>query len=161
VTLKLLNRKLTTVYQCFQKTHTVPDAKERRRAERASVEGGLKEVLDDDDDPRKLEIPVVEYARSALLMAWDLITLSVIAVHGLGPKYPATWTKDDTMWLKDFLPEDFPHARILAFVDPSKAFENPDFVDLRALGGRLLRSLVRDREGFAAKAGGVHFVLNR
>ena len=99
--------------------------------------------------------------RSALLMAWDLITPSVIAVHGLGPNYPATWTKDDTMWLKDFLPDDFPRARILAFVHQSDAFENPDFIDLRVLGGRLLRSLVMDRENLVAKAGGVHFVLNR
>jgi hypothetical protein len=65
------------------------------------------------------------------------------------------------MWLKDFLPDDFPHARILAFVDPSEAFENPDFVDLRAIGGNLLRSLVRERENLAAKAGGIRFVLNR
>ncbi len=65
------------------------------------------------------------------------------------------------MWLKDFLPDDFPHARILAFVYPSEAFENPNFVDLRALGGSLLRSLVRDRGNLATKAGGVHFVLNR
>jgi hypothetical protein len=65
------------------------------------------------------------------------------------------------MWLKDFLPDDFPHARILAFVNSSEAFENPDFVDLRALGGSLLRSLVRERENLAAKAGGIRFVLNR
>ena len=148
------------MYQCFQKTHAVPDAKKGRRTEKVSVEDGLKEILED-NDPRKLELPVVEYARSALLMAWNLITLSVIAVHGLGPKYPATWTKDDTMWLKDFLPNDFPHARILAFVYPSKAFEDPNFIDLRALGGSLLRSLVRDRETLAAKAGSVHFLLNR
>ena len=64
------------------------------------------------------------------------------------------------MWLKDFLPDDFPHARILAFVDRSEGFENPDFIDLRALGGSLLRSLVRDRENLASKAGDVHFVLN-
>jgi hypothetical protein len=65
------------------------------------------------------------------------------------------------MWLKDFLPDDFPHARILAFVDRSEAFENPDFVDLRALGGSLLRSIVRERNNLATKAGLVHFVLNR
>jgi hypothetical protein len=128
--------------------------------ENVLVEGGLREVLDD-DDPRRPEMPVVEYARSAFLMAWDLITLSVIAVHGMGPKYPATWTKDDTMWLKDFLPDDFPHARILAFVHQSDAFENPDFIDLRALGGSLLRNLGKDRENLAAEAGGVHFVPDR
>jgi hypothetical protein len=65
------------------------------------------------------------------------------------------------MWLKDFLPDDFPHARILAFVDRSEAFKNPDFVDLRALGGSLLRSIVRERNNLATKAGLVHFVLNR
>ena len=65
--LKLLNGKLTTVYQYFQKAHTVPDAKKKRRTEKVSVEGGLREVLDD-DDPRKFEVPVVEYARSALLI---------------------------------------------------------------------------------------------
>jgi hypothetical protein len=65
------------------------------------------------------------------------------------------------MWLKDFLPVDFPDARILAFVDPSEAFENPDSVNLRALGGSLLRSIVRDRENLAAKASCFHFALNR
>ena len=89
------------------------------------------------------------------MMARDLIILSIIAVHGLGPKYPATWTKDDTMWLKDFLPDDFPYARILVFVGPSRALENSDFADLRALGGSLLRSIVRERNNLAAKAGDV------
>jgi hypothetical protein len=85
------------------------------------------------------------------------MVLSVIAVHGLGSKYPATWMKNDTMWLKDFLPDDFPRARLLAFVYPSEPFENPDFVDLRALGGSLLRSVVKDRSWQYSKAGGVHF----
>ena len=87
------------------------------------------------------------------------VILSIIAVHGLGPKYPATWTKDDTMWLKDFLPDDFPHARILAFVGPSGAFENRDFVDLRTLGGNLLRSLVRERKNLAGKASGAQLCV--
>jgi hypothetical protein len=69
--------------------------------------------------------------------------------------------KNETMWLKDFLPEDFPKARVLAFVYPSEAFENPDFVDLRALGGSLLRSVVKDRSRQYTKAGGVYFSLNR
>ena len=59
------------------------------------------------------------------------------------------------MWLKDFLPDDFPQARLLAFVYPSEAFENPDFVDLRALGGSLLRSLVKDRANLYSKARGL------
>jgi hypothetical protein len=91
----------------------------------------------------------------------NLTVSSVIAVHGLGSKYPKTWTKDNKMWLRDFLPDDFPHARIMAFVYPSEPFDNPDFVDLRALGGSLLRSLVKDRENLYSKVGGVRSALNR
>jgi hypothetical protein len=49
----------------------------------------------------------------------------------------------------------------LAFVYPSEPFENPDFVDLRALGGSLLRSIAKDRSWQYTKACGVHFSLNR
>jgi hypothetical protein len=49
------------------------------------------------------------------------------------------------MWLKDFLPDDLPHARLLAFVYPSEVFIDRNFVDLRALAGSLLRSLVKER----------------
>jgi hypothetical protein len=85
---------------------------------------------------------------SCLDTSRELIVPSIIAVQGLGSNsnYPLTWTKDDTMWLKDFLPDDFPQARLLAFVYPSGAFVDHDVVDLRALGGSLLRSLVKDRE---------------
>jgi hypothetical protein len=117
----------------------------------------------DDDDPRRPEDPIVECVCSASMMARDLIILSIIAVHGLGSKYPKTWMKNDseTMWLKDFLPKDFPRARILAFVYPSEPFEDPDFVDLRALGGSLLRSIVKDRSWQYTKAGDVHDSISR
>ena len=81
----------------------------------------------------------------------ELIVPSIIAVQGLGSNYPLSWTKDLTMWLKDFLPDDLPYARVLAFVYPSEAFIDRDFVDLRALGGSLLRSLVKDREDLFLK----------
>lgn len=58
----------TAVYRCFQETHAVPATQKRRRGEKVSVEGGLKEVLDD-DDPRRPERPIVEYVRPALLMS--------------------------------------------------------------------------------------------
>jgi hypothetical protein len=64
------------------------------------------------------------------------------------------------MWLKDFLPDDLPRSRILAFSYPSEPFNNPDFVDLRALGGSLLRSLAKDRECRYSKVGGIYFALD-
>jgi hypothetical protein len=94
------------------------------------------------------------------IFAW-LIIPSVIAVHGLGSEYPRTWMKDGTMWLKDILPYDLPRARILAFIYPSEPFNNPDFVDFRSLGGSLLRSLVKDREGLYSNVGSVYFTLSR
>jgi hypothetical protein len=139
------------------------DAKKRRRCHRVKEfpKGGLIEVLAD-DDPRKPEWPIVEYICSASIISPGLIIPSVIAVHGLGSKYPKTWMKDDTtLWLEDFLPNDLPQARILAFIYPSEAFNNPDFVDLRALGGSLLRSLAKDREGLFSKVGSVYFAPNR
>jgi hypothetical protein len=60
------------------------------------------------------------------------------------------------MWLKDFLPDDLPHARILAFKYPSEASKN-----LRDLGDSLLRSLAKDREGLYSNVGGVYFTLDR
>jgi len=69
--------------------------------------------------------------------------------------------KDDTLWLEDFLPDDLTQARILAFIYPSEAFNDPDFVDLRTLGGSLLRSLVKDREGLSSKVSSVYFAPNR
>jgi hypothetical protein len=63
---KLLNKKLTALYQCLQKPHA--DAQKKRRAGKVSVEGGLKELLAD-DDPRKPEDPIVEYVCSASMMA--------------------------------------------------------------------------------------------
>jgi hypothetical protein len=69
--------------------------------------------------------------------------------------------QDGTMWLRDFLPEDIPKARVLAFVYPSKPFGDPDYTDLRELGARLLRSLLEDRAKHAYKAGATPFEHNR
>ncbi|KAJ3870684.1 hypothetical protein F5051DRAFT_341737, partial [Lentinula edodes] len=78
---------------------------------------------------------------------------SIIAVHGLGSTYPSSWTEKESgvNFLKVFLPEDFPQARVLAFVYPSQPFSDPVHVDLKELGIRLLRALVDDRQGSSIK----------
>ena len=131
---------------------------------KSPVQGHLKEVLAEDDS-RKPKSPIVEYVLvcTASIIWPGLIIPSVIAVHGLGSEYPQTWTKDDKMWLKDFLPHDLPLARILAFVYPSESFNDPDLVDFRDLAGSLLRCIVNDREGLHSdsEVGSIQFALNR
>lgn len=42
--------------------------------------------------------------------------LDIIAVHGMNGDAYDTWThKNGTLWLRDFLPEDFPGARVYSF----------------------------------------------
>ena len=126
------------------------------------VQGHLIEVLAE-DDPRKPKSPIVEYVCTASIISPGLIIPSVIAVHGLGSEYPQTWTKDGKMWLKDFLPDDLPLARILAFVYPPEAFNDPDIVGFRDLAGSLLRCIVKDRESLHSdsEVGSIYFALNR
>lgn len=127
------------------------------------VQGHLEEVLPE-DDLRRPKNPIVEYVCSASILSRGLIIPSIIAVHGLGSEYPRCWTKDGkAMWLKDFLPSDLPLARILAFVYPSEAFNNPDLVDFRDLAGNLLRCIANDREGLRSdsEVGSTYFALTR
>ena len=45
-----------------------------------------------------------------------MIRYSVVAVHGLNGHPRKTWTSDNGhLWLKDFLPNELPYARILSF----------------------------------------------
>ncbi|SLM38551.1 P-loop containing nucleoside triphosphate hydrolase [Lasallia pustulata] len=55
--------------------------------------------------------------------------VDIIAVHGLNPTNTefhaeATWTVEDTLWLRDFLPPQLPSARVLLFgYNANVAFE--------------------------------------
>lgn len=39
----------------------------------------------------------------------------MVAVHGLGGGWQNTWSRGKTAWIRDSLPNDFPHARIFAY----------------------------------------------
>jgi hypothetical protein len=48
------------------------------------------------------------------------VVISIIAIHGLNTTNTrlhaeATWTSNDKLWLRDFLPSSLPNARILLF----------------------------------------------
>lgn len=55
-----------------------------------------------------------------MLLANDNHLTSIVAVHGLNPTNTElhaelTWTAGGKLWLRDFLPEQLPNARVLLF----------------------------------------------
>lgn len=40
---------------------------------------------------------------------------SIVAVHGLMGDWEKTWTVNGKLWLRDFLPAEFPEARIMSY----------------------------------------------
>jgi hypothetical protein len=89
------------------------------------------------------------YYLSWLLKYTDILKpSSVVAVHGLNGDPKNTWTnpKTNAFWLKDFLPQDVPNARIMTFgYNANVVFGNTtaDIID-HAKG--LLSSLIDKRE---------------
>lgn len=66
--------------------------------------------------------PNIEYvcARCPFLSGKNNKVSSIVAVHGLNPKDKTfhaedTWSCEGKLWLRDFLPDKLPRARILLF----------------------------------------------
>jgi hypothetical protein len=74
--------------------------------------------------------------------------LSIIAVHGLGGDAIDTWThpKSKAFWLKDFLPQKTPDARILTFGYNAAAAFGQSTAEVIDHAKSLLTSLVDKRE---------------
>jgi hypothetical protein len=73
---------------------------------------------------------------------------SIIAVHGLNGDSFRTWTEEKSkkLWLRDFLPQDLPRARIMTYgYNALPAFGN-SVADIRDHARGLLESLVERRE---------------
>ncbi|KAI1803224.1 hypothetical protein F4811DRAFT_525973 [Daldinia bambusicola] len=80
------------------------------------------------------------------------VTIDIVAVHGLNPldkpsHAEATWTAGDTLWLKDFLPEKLPTARILLFGYNSNVAFRTATAGVREQAENLLNRLERVRAG--------------
>ncbi|KAG8820249.1 hypothetical protein FRC18_011780 [Serendipita sp. 400] len=90
--------------------------------------------------------------------------VDVVAVQGLGSTYPYTWMGKNNLtrrktwfpfskpkverveWLRRYLPEDLPAARIMAFEYNSKWLYNSDFLGLHEHASALLTALVDNRQ---------------
>jgi len=63
--------------------------------------------------------PVVECAQLHLITANDVTDccdFSIVAIHGLDGDPKRSWTAENgALWLRDFLPDNIPHARIIIY----------------------------------------------
>ena len=76
--------------------------------------------------------------------------IDIVAVHGITGSAYSTWTcKDKTnsaLWLRDFLPQEFPGARIFTYGYPADVFFSKERGDIGTFARTLLDKLLRERE---------------
>lgn len=76
------------------------------------------------------------------------LTLDIVAIHGLNGDKFRTWTEpaSQKLWLRDFLPDELPRARVMTFgYNATAAFENSK-AGIREHARHLLVSLMEARE---------------
>ncbi|KAI1299608.1 hypothetical protein F5Y03DRAFT_408757 [Xylaria venustula] len=76
--------------------------------------------------------------------------IDILAIHGLNPlnkesHAEATWTSEDKLWLRDFLPRRVPHARICLFGYNSNVAFGSSAAGVREQGENLLNHLEKIR----------------
>jgi hypothetical protein len=87
---------------------------------------------------------------------------SIVALHGLNGHRGKTWTAENgTHWLRDLLPEDLPHARILCwgYDANTHAAEGVSWKYLYDHAIALVSDLCRKRQMTNVSARRLHFVL--
>ncbi|KAK0127802.1 hypothetical protein ONS96_007307 [Cadophora gregata f. sp. sojae] len=76
------------------------------------------------------------------------LNLDIVAIHGLNGDKFRTWTEPtaEKLWLRDFLPDELPRARVMTFgYNAAAAFENSK-AGIREHARQLLISLMEKRE---------------
>ena len=72
--------------------------------------------------------------------------IDIVAVHGITGSAYSTWThKNNAFWLKDFLPAQFPGARVFSYGYPADVFFSKERGDIGTFARTLLEKLNRER----------------
>lgn len=82
----------------------------------------------------------------------DPEAIDIVALHGLNGHWEKTWQSDKStskgggaMWLRDFLPQQIPHARIMSFGYDSVLLFSKSTSDVGTFAEQLLESLLSMR----------------
>jgi hypothetical protein len=78
--------------------------------------------------------------------AEESFLLDIVALHGITGDAYDTWKHENgKLWLQDFLPKDFPGARIFSFGYPAEVFFSLGTGDFDSFARSLLEDLKRER----------------
>ncbi|KAN0098199.1 hypothetical protein V8E51_013862 [Hyaloscypha variabilis] len=88
--------------------------------------------------------------------------VDIVAIHGLGGDWEGTWTDDTTgkMWLKDFVPQAMPSARVLSFGYDSEYALSNTVADIDDAARSLIDRLDGERQEDRAKQRPIIFVAH-
>jgi hypothetical protein len=86
----------------------------------------------------------------------DPDAIDIVALHGLNGHWEKTWQSsirkgEQVVWLRDLLPQQIPHARIMSFGYDSVLQFSKSVADIGTFAEQLLEDLISRRNGLAAK----------
>jgi pimeloyl-ACP methyl ester carboxylesterase len=89
----------------------------------------------------------------------DAYKSSIVAVHGLGGDWEETWTDNNgQLWLRDFLHDDLPTARVLSFGYNSNTVFTSAVTDIDDEAAALLDGVLGERQSSFEKNRPIIFV---
>jgi hypothetical protein len=87
-----------------------------------------------------------DYLKSYSDESTETYSLDIVAIHGITGDAFKTWTHENgTNWLRDFLPNAFPGARVFSFGYPAEVFWSRSDGDIDSFARSLLEGLKRER----------------
>ncbi|KAF8873893.1 hypothetical protein BD779DRAFT_281145 [Infundibulicybe gibba] len=89
-----------------------------------------------------------------------MITIPIIAIHGLNGHAFNTWASGEVMWLRDFLPGHFPQARIMTYGYDSNVRHSNGVSGISDFAKKLLTLLVDHWRGKEEKERPIIFICH-
>lgn len=87
-----------------------------------------------------------DYLKSNGAGSTETYALDIVAIHGITGDAFKTWTHaNGTNWLRDFIPNAFPGARVFSFGYPAEVFWSRSDGDIDSFARSLLEGLKRER----------------